>query len=83
MSLSNQSVPPIIGEHCYYNTMYKAFQKLDPNRNVYFSVLTKDGKEVYCNYSLPQKTSQSKGEIKQVLTGPHIDSVPEILNWLN
>ena len=63
MSLSNQSVPPIIGEHCYYNT-YKAFQKLDPFRNVYFSVLTKDGKEVYCNYSLPRKHLKVKGKKK-------------------
>ena len=68
MSLSNQSVPPIIGEHCYYNTMYKALQKVDPNRNVDFSVLTKDGKEVYCNYSLPLKNLKVKGN-KQVLNG--------------
>ena len=80
MSLSDQSVPPNIG---YYNTTYRAFQRLDPTRNVYFTALTKDGKEVYCNYSLPKKTSESKGEIKKVLSGPHIDSLPEILNWLN
>ena len=83
MSSTQESIPPVKGEYCYYNSTYRAFQKLDPFKNVYFTVLNDRDNYEICNYSLPVENKDSKGKIKDVISGPFIDSIPDILQYLN
>jgi hypothetical protein len=74
-----ESRPPIKGEYCYYDKMYMAFKRLKPENNVYYDALDTNNKKIFCQYSLPIKSKDSKGIIKDVTSGPHIDKATEVL----
>lgn len=75
-----ESRPPIKGEYCYYDKMYKAFKNLKVENNTYYDALDINNKKMLCQYSLPIKKFGSKGMIKEVTAGPFIDRTYEILD---
>ena len=74
-----ESRPPIKGEYCYYDKMYKAFKRLKLEHNVYYDALDSNNKRIFCQYSLPVNGKDSKGIIKDVTSGPHIDKASDVL----
>jgi hypothetical protein len=59
--------------------MYMAFKRLKLENNVYYDALDINNKKIFCQYSLPINCKDSKGIIKDVTSGPHIDKASDVL----